>query len=209
MRRDLTVNSLFFNVHSRTIEDWTQHGLSDLEQRIARTPLPPRQTFLDDPLRILRCVRFASRFNLSIESHIREAIAEDDIRTALKQKVSKERIGIEMTKMLQKTPLAAMTLIEDLKLHASIFMTPVEPPHPRSDALAATQILTEVVARSNGALKASEPLWLAAAVCPFRDAIVPEKKPVPAVSWVISDCLKVRDHLDYANLSSPQTTNWQ
>lgn len=191
MRRDLTVNSLFFNVHSREVEDWTGHGLSDLKDRIARTPLPPRQTFLDDPLRVLRCVRFSSRFDLRIEPEVCEAIREEDIRAALASKVSKERIGIETTKMLEKTPLRAMTLIDELHLHSSIFTAPVDPIHPRSDALAATQILTQVLERSNGKFNSSNALWLAAAVCPFRDTTVMQKGPAPAVSLVISTGLKV------------------
>lgn len=194
LRRDLTVNSLFFNVHTREVEDWTQHGLSDLSRRVARTPLPPRQTFLDDPLRILRCVRFASRFDLAIEPDVSAAIREDDIRAALKTKVSKERVGIETTKMLQKAPLRAMELIESLGLHSSIFAVPdqdVQPPHDRAQGLAATQILAGVLERE-GRWKATEALWLAAAVCPFRGATAMEKKKEgPAVAAIIADGLKV------------------
>jgi len=61
-RRDLTINSLFYNIHTDLIEDWTGYGLSDLDQKIARTPLEPDTTFRDDPLRVLRVARFATRF---------------------------------------------------------------------------------------------------------------------------------------------------
>jgi tRNA nucleotidyltransferase/poly(A) polymerase len=62
-RRDFTINSLFYNLNSRRIEDLTGHGLCDLlERQLVRTPLPPRTTFLDDPLRLLRAVRFAARW---------------------------------------------------------------------------------------------------------------------------------------------------
>lgn len=188
-------------MHSRSIEDWTRHGLSDLKLRIARTPLPPRQTFLDDPLRILRCVRFASRFDLAIEPDVSEAIREADIRAALKTKVSKERVGIETTKMLQKAPLRAMELIEGLGLHSSIFVVPdqdVSPPHSRAQGLAATQILTEVLKRE-GRFKGSEALWLAAAVCPFRGAAAMEKKKEStAVAVIIGDGLKLSNELKIA-----------
>ena len=61
LRRDITINSLFFNVHTKQVEDFTQKGLEDLSKRLIRTPLEPIQTFLDDPLRVLRCIRFATR----------------------------------------------------------------------------------------------------------------------------------------------------
>jgi tRNA nucleotidyltransferase/poly(A) polymerase len=49
-------------VNSKKIEDLTQMGFSDLNNKIIRTPLEPFKTFMDDPLRILRCFRFATRF---------------------------------------------------------------------------------------------------------------------------------------------------
>jgi len=58
-RRDLTINALFFNITQQQIEDYTGRGLKDLKRGYIRTPLEPRQTFLDDPLRILRTIRFA------------------------------------------------------------------------------------------------------------------------------------------------------
>lgn len=79
-RRDLTINSLFYNVHTGEIEDFTRLGLSDLANKIARTPLAPTRTFLDDPLRILRCIRFASRFSLTISPDVADAIRRDDIK---------------------------------------------------------------------------------------------------------------------------------
>lgn len=139
-------------------------------------------------------MRFASRFDLAIEPDVCEAIKEDDIRAALKTKVSKERVGIETTKMLQKAPLRAMELIESLGLHSSIFVVPdqdVQPPHPRAQGLAATQILSEVLKREQR-FKASEALWLAAAICPFRGAAAMEKKKdSTAAAVVVAEGLKV------------------
>jgi tRNA nucleotidyltransferase (CCA-adding enzyme) len=57
-------------------------GLDDLNSRIARTPLPPRQTFHDDPLRILRCVRFASRFGLIIAEEVEAAILDVEVKAS-------------------------------------------------------------------------------------------------------------------------------
>lgn len=189
LRRDLTINSLFFNVHSRQVEDWTRHGLSDLRDRIARTPLAPGQTFIDDPLRMLRAVRFASRFDLTIEPEVETAIREADIQAALRTKVSKERVGIETTKMMQKNPLRSISLIDSLGLHESMFASPIPPPFPRSQAVAAAQVLSEVIEK--GAGSGSDSLWLAAALCPYRGAKIQLKKEEPVVAVIISESLKL------------------
>lgn len=83
LRRDLTMNALFYNVSNQSIEDFTEMGLDDLETKIARTPLPPQQTFLDDPLRVLRTVRFASRFGLKIEDEVAAAAKDEDIQVRI------------------------------------------------------------------------------------------------------------------------------
>jgi tRNA nucleotidyltransferase (CCA-adding enzyme) len=82
LRRDLTINSLFYNVHTRQVEDYTKKGLEDLASKVARTPLPPKQTFEDDPLRVLRCIRFASRFDLSVADEVTEAIQMPEIQVS-------------------------------------------------------------------------------------------------------------------------------
>ena len=53
-RRDFTVNSLFYNLQSRKVEDWTNKGVNDMKLKIIRTPLDPNITFRDDPLRLVR-----------------------------------------------------------------------------------------------------------------------------------------------------------
>jgi tRNA nucleotidyltransferase (CCA-adding enzyme) len=65
-RRDLTFNSLFYNINTKEIEDYTGKGINDLKNEIVRTPLPPKKTFIDDPLRVLRTIRFAQRFGFNI-----------------------------------------------------------------------------------------------------------------------------------------------
>ncbi|WVQ98759.1 hypothetical protein IAU59_005890 [Kwoniella sp. CBS 9459] len=185
-RRDLTINALFYNVHTREVEDFTQRGLSDLEKKIACTPLPPRQTFHDDPLRILRCVRFASRFDLTIDQQVMEAIKEEDVKAAISTKVSKERIGIEVTKMLHHNPMKAMTLIHKLGLHSSVFSCEVDP--ERGSAFASAQILSQL----NDRFLVDETLWLATAATPFADISVKRKgKDLPAAAIVISEGLKL------------------
>lgn len=53
-RRDLTINTLFYNLQSEKVEDFTEMGLKDLNAKVVRTPIDPLQTFMDDPLRVLR-----------------------------------------------------------------------------------------------------------------------------------------------------------
>ena len=101
LRRDATVNALFYNLSTSSVEDFTGLGLSDMRSEILRTPLEPRQTFLDDPLRVLRLIRFASRLDYSIESNTEEAMDDEIIRSALTSKISRERVGSEMDKMLK------------------------------------------------------------------------------------------------------------
>jgi tRNA nucleotidyltransferase (CCA-adding enzyme) len=66
-RRDLTINSLFYNISERKIEDFTGLGLQDLKDQRIRTPIDPTKTFFDDPLRILRVFRFAARFGYQVD----------------------------------------------------------------------------------------------------------------------------------------------
>lgn len=99
-RRDLTINALFYNINSEAIEDFTEMGLQDLQNQIIRTPLPPLTTFTDDPLRVLRVIRFASRFNFKIVDEIVQAYRDPSVKEALIQKVSKERVREEVVKII-------------------------------------------------------------------------------------------------------------
>ena len=100
LRRDFTINSLFYNLNSQVVEDLTGHGISDLKSQLIRTPLDARTTFKDDPLRALRAIRFASRLKFKICPEIIAACHDNDIQQALATKVSHERIVIELNKML-------------------------------------------------------------------------------------------------------------
>ncbi|KAK2645857.1 hypothetical protein Ddye_021052 [Dipteronia dyeriana] len=101
-RRDLTINSLFYNFNTNSVEDLTGRGIEDLKSGKIVTPLPPKATFLDDPLRVLRAIRFA-----------------------LAAKISRERIGIEIDLMISgNQPVKAMTYICDLTLFWIVFNLP-------------------------------------------------------------------------------------
>ena len=101
LRRDATVNALFYNLTTSEVEDLTGRGLKDMDRKIIKTPLAPLQTFRDDPLRVLRAVRFASRLGYEIAAEDEEAMGESSIKDALKLKISRERVGVEIIKMLK------------------------------------------------------------------------------------------------------------
>lgn len=90
---------MFYNINKGIVEDLTNQGVSDMKTRIARTPLEPFKTFMDDPLRILRVVRFAQRFNLKCVDEIETAAQTKEVVESFESKLSNERILIEMDKM--------------------------------------------------------------------------------------------------------------
>lgn len=99
-RRDCTINSMFYNLNTRILEDFTGRGLDDLRNGIIRTPMDPLNTFLDDPLRILRCIRFAARFGFALHEDILRSFSDSDLLSCFHQKITSERITQEVTKIL-------------------------------------------------------------------------------------------------------------
>ena len=139
-RRDLTVNSIFYDILSEKIVDFTGMGISDLQNDIARTPENPLKTFMDDPLRVFRTIRFSAKYNLKIDPKTYTAMLDPRIRDEIKNKVSKERVGQEITKTLSNpnaeyaiTLLKSTGLLEDM-LFESLKGTEYEGKiHPKLD----------------------------------------------------------------------------
>ncbi|KAF9309923.1 hypothetical protein BG003_009140 [Podila horticola] len=125
-RRDITINALFYNIHTRTVEDFTGKGLEDLKNGYIRTPLAPFETFWQDPLRVMRCIRFAARFQFNIAEEAKQAILDPRIKQVLKTKISKERIGAELDKMIDDGAgrSTALGLIQELGLYDIVFAPP-------------------------------------------------------------------------------------
>ncbi|XBI77285.1 hypothetical protein VPH35_070435 [Triticum aestivum] len=116
-RRDLTINSLFFNINDNIVEDFTKRGIDDLTKGLIDTPLDAKATFLDDPLRVLRAIRFAARFNFTLSDRLKEAASDEKVKLALGCKISKERVGKEIDLMMSgEHPAEAMSYIRDLGL---------------------------------------------------------------------------------------------
>lgn len=109
-RRDFTVNTLMRNLHSGELADLLGTGLRDLHAKVLRTPLDPAATFRDDPLRMLRAVRFVWTLGFKPAEGLYEAIQSGCGRLSI---VSGERIRDECVKMLRLAD--ADRALEDLR----------------------------------------------------------------------------------------------
>ena len=129
-RRDFTVNSLFYNLRTNQVEDWTGRGMDDLlGRKMLVTPLCASVTFRDDPLRVLRAVRFGVRYGLALSENIVLAAKSEEVHESLHVKVSRERVGKELEGMLNgknARPHVALEWITDLKLGGCVFAFPAE-----------------------------------------------------------------------------------
>ncbi|KAJ4266068.1 CCA tRNA nucleotidyltransferase, mitochondrial [Fusarium torreyae] len=129
-RRDATANALFFDLQNRKVADFTGKGLDDLYAGIMRTPLEPRRTFLDDPLRVLRLIRIGSKLGFTLDPEALSCIKEHEIRVALNEKVSRERVGIEVFKMTEnQNPELSFSLIHQANLYGTVFLSLRSPLH--------------------------------------------------------------------------------
>lgn len=120
-RRDFTINALAVSLNE---EDYGNiidpfNGLLDLERKIIKTPLDPGRTFSDDPLRMLRAVRFASQLDFKIEDRTYAALRENKKRLSI---ISKERIAIELNKIiLSPKPSRGFKMLSDTGLLSCFF----------------------------------------------------------------------------------------
>lgn len=120
-RRDFTINTLAMDLspeHFGKVID-VYNGIQDIKIRIIRTPLDPVLTFSDDPLRILRAIRFAAVLDFHIEEKTYQAIVETRQRLTI---VSQERITEEFRKMmLANRPSTGLRLLKDTGVLSVIF----------------------------------------------------------------------------------------
>lgn len=125
-RRDLTINALFYNLHSNQIEDWTEQGLEDLltHRRIA-TPKAPLPTLLQDPLRILRAIRFAAQFSFTMDPKLIKAARNPQVQAAVNAKLSQCRRAKEMDAIFRTSnPALGIGFLLDTDLLSALLPTP-------------------------------------------------------------------------------------
>jgi poly(A) polymerase len=121
LRRDFTINALAINLNADHFGELLDpfDGIKDLENKLIRTPLDPEITFSDDPLRMMRAIRFASQLNFNIDPAALNAIKTQKKRITI---VSKERITDEMNKIiLSKKPSIGFKHLFDTGLLQLIF----------------------------------------------------------------------------------------
>ncbi|WP_298898972.1 HD domain-containing protein [uncultured Psychroserpens sp.] len=99
-RRDFTINAMALNLSEQHFGNLLDpfNGIQDLKNKIIRTPLDPDITYSDDPLRMMRAIRFATQLNFTIESKSLQAISKNNDRITI---ITKERIVVELHKILE------------------------------------------------------------------------------------------------------------
>lgn len=115
-RRDFTINALALNLSESQFGDLLDpfDGVSDLKKKIIRTPLNPDITYSDDPLRMMRAIRFASQLNFEIEKKSLDAISKNNERINI---ITNERIVVELNKIIESNiPSKGLLLLEQTGL---------------------------------------------------------------------------------------------
>ena len=189
-RRDFTINAMAICLNSQRFGELVDpfNGIADLEDGIIATPLDPEITFSDDPLRMMRCIRFATQLNFQIEDATYEALQRMADRIKI---VSGERIEVELNKimmaphpsigfeLLQRSRLlqiilpefAALDIIEkrDGRAHKNNFYHSLE--------------VLENVVKANSQQSTANTLWLRWAALLHDIGKTKSKRWEPAVGW--------------------------
>ena len=120
-RRDFTINALAISLNKETLGELLDpfNGIKDIQNKTLKTPLDPDITYSDDPLRMMRAIRFATQLNFKIEDDSIKSITKNKDRINI---VSKERIIVELNKIIQSpTPSIGFKILFDTGLLAIIF----------------------------------------------------------------------------------------
>ena len=115
-RRDFTINAMAISLNKNNFGILLDpfNGIKDLKEKRIITPLDPNKTFIDDPLRMLRAIRFATQLDFKIDKSSFSAILKNNNRIKI---VSNERISVELNKILNSnTPSIGFNILYQLSL---------------------------------------------------------------------------------------------
>ena len=112
LRRDLTINALYYNISKNELVDVCGHSIEDIKNKVINTPCDPNLTYQDDPVRILRCIRFATIYNWNIKPHVYQALKDNINRLSI---VTDERMTSEFDKIISSDNyVKGLLMLEDI-----------------------------------------------------------------------------------------------
>ncbi|MBS1624992.1 MAG: HD domain-containing protein [Bacteroidetes bacterium] len=183
-RRDFTINAMAISLNKKTFGELIDPfgGLADMDTGVIRTPLDPDITFSDDPLRMMRAIRFATQLNFYIQPETLASIARNKDRISI---ISQERITTELNKIiLAKKPSIGFRLLEETGLLAIILpemqklkgVQTVDDKSHKDNFYHTLQVLDNITFSTND-------LWLRWAAILHDIAKPPTKRFEPGIGW--------------------------